>query len=267
MAVLGALRRAGGALRANPVLFLATGVLGVLQLPQLVAQTLNPAVATAVSMVTSLGFVVVMPFIQGGLIAMADEALDGRTTLGTFTRAGRANYVQLLIGYALVLGVNLALMLVLGVVGVVAGVGLLVLIPRPDEAGVLILLLVGLVLLVLVLVYLTIAFFIQFYGQAIVIDDHEAIAGFRRSVALVRSTLLATTGYSVIVGLVGGAFGLLVGILSILLSAGTGRGPTLVALSPAGEVAVVVGFAALSAIVAAFLLTYSVSYYRTVSVA
>lgn len=264
MAVFSALRWALGALLRNPVVFLATGIIGALQVPQLAAQAIDPAIATATSMVFSLGFVVVMPYIQGGLIAMADEALDGQTSLRTFTRAGRANYVQLLIGYALLLGVNLVLVLLIGVVGLVGGIALFVLVPNPEAVGMLALAVVVVLLLVLVLAYLVVVFVVQFYGQAIVIDDDEAIEGLRRSIRVVRSNLVATTGYSVVAGIVGGLFGVAIGIASILLSAGTGTTPDLVQLSLAAKAAILVGVVASSMLVGALLLTYSVGFYRTV---
>jgi len=112
MAALRALPTAASALVRNPVLFVAAGVVALLQLPQFGVQALGPLVASALSFAFSLAFIVIVPFVQGGLLAMANEAVDGRTTLGTFVPAGKGHYVQLLLGYAILLAVNVAFALV-----------------------------------------------------------------------------------------------------------------------------------------------------------
>jgi hypothetical protein len=62
------------------------------------------------AVVTSLGvsvlFVFLLPFFQGGIIGMTDEALLGRTSLGQFFQSGRANYLSIFGAYLLLLGVN-----------------------------------------------------------------------------------------------------------------------------------------------------------------
>ncbi len=64
--------------------------------------------------------VAAVPFLQAGLLAMADEALGGSTSLATFVDAGRRCYAPVLVAYLVVLGVDA---LVGEVVIVLAGVG------------------------------------------------------------------------------------------------------------------------------------------------
>lgn len=52
---------------------------------------------------------IVMPFFQGDLLGMADEALNGQTGLGTLVSEGKTNYIRLLLGYLALFAVNLVL--------------------------------------------------------------------------------------------------------------------------------------------------------------
>jgi hypothetical protein len=97
MAVLSALRRTPGALQRNPILFVPVLVITLFQVPQLVLQSINPLLASVVSLEFSLIFILVKPFFQAGIIGMADEALDGRTSLESFLREGKVNYVSVLV--------------------------------------------------------------------------------------------------------------------------------------------------------------------------
>lgn len=263
MAVLRSLRRAVAGLARNPVVFVVTAALALVQLPQLAAQAIGPAVATVASTVFGLGFVVVVPFVQGGAIAMADEALDGRTRLRTFVRAGRANYVQLLIGYALLLGVNMAIVVGGLLVGLLGAVVVFVLVPDPTSTVVplVVLALIGLVVL---LAYLAVAFVVQFYGQAIVLDDLPAVDGFKRSVRLVRDNPVPVVGYTLLAGSVGGLYGLVVGALSILLSTRPDAGLDVPQLTLAGQVGAALGVVVVTTLLGAVLLVYSVAFYRAI---
>ena len=109
MVVLNALRRTPGALRRNPVLFVPILVISLFQVPQLALQAVNPLLSSIVSLGLSLVLLVVMPFFQGGLIAMADEALDGRTAVQTFIEAGKTNYVSILVASLALMAVNFVL--------------------------------------------------------------------------------------------------------------------------------------------------------------
>ena len=217
MAVLNALRQTPGALRRNPVLLVPILVITLLQIPQLALQPVNPLLSSLVSLVVSLAFIVVMPFFQGGLIAMADEALDGRTALQTFIDDGKANYVSILVAYLALIAVNFALgigaffVALFGGIFVIGSGGL-------ESAGIAVLGVVAIVVAVVVLLYLLALFFLQFYAQAIVLENVGAVDGLKRSVSVVRQHLVSTLGYSILVGILGGVFGGVFGVLSLVLS-------------------------------------------------
>jgi len=217
MAVLNALRRTPSALRRNPVLLVPILALSLIQVPQLALQAVDPLLSSIVSLGMSLVFLVVMPFFHGGLIAMADEALDGRTALQTFVDDGKANYVSLLVAYLALMAVNFALGMVaffvalFGGIFVLGGGGL-------ESASLAVLAAIGIVVAIVVLLYLLVLFFLQFYGQAIVLEDMGAVDGLKHSASVVRHHLVSTLGYSVLVGILGGVFGGVFGLLSLLLS-------------------------------------------------
>ncbi|MFD1572233.1 hypothetical protein [Halorubrum laminariae] len=261
MVVLNALRQTPGALRRNPVLFVPILVLSLFQVPQLALQAVNPLLSSIVSLGLSLVLLVVMPFFQGGLIAMADEALDGKTALRTFIDAGKANYVSILVAYLALMAVNFVLGMVAFFVGLVGAVfvlgsgGL-------ASANIATLAVIGLVVAIVVLLYLIVLFFLQFYGQAIVLDDMGAVDGLKHSVSVVRQHIVSTLGYSILVGVLGGVFGSIVGVFSLLLSP---ESTTAFHLPPLSlPLLAVVGLLALvvSVVFSGFFAVYSVSFYR-----
>jgi len=264
MVVLNALRQTPGTLRRNLVLFVPILVLSLFQVPQLALQAVNPLLSSIVSLGLSLVLLVVMPFFQGGLIAMADEALDGKTALRTFIDAGKANYVSILVAYLALMAVNFVLGMVAFFVGVVGTVfvlgsgGL-------ASANVATLAVIGLVVAIVVLLYLIILFFLQFYGQAIVLDDMGAVDGLKHSVSVVRQHIVSTLGYSILVGVLGGVFGGIVGVLSLLLSPESTTAfhlpeLSLPVLAAVGLLALVVGV-----VFSGFFAVYSVSFYRGIT--
>ncbi|AFK20908.1 hypothetical protein E6P09_18690 (plasmid) [Haloferax mediterranei ATCC 33500] len=205
MAVGKALQSVPSALARNPLIVALFGLFGLIQSVTVVTQQINPLVGLAVSGVFFLGILVGMPFIHGGLIKMADEALRGTTSLSTFISAGKQNYVSLLGAMFVVFGVNMALGIVLWIIVIMGvGVGMAV----GEHTG---LIIAGLIGLVIGLVYFVFVFFIQFYSQEIVLNDASAIDSLKQSAALVRKHLLSTFGYMLISavggGLVGGAIG------------------------------------------------------------
>jgi len=249
MGVLQALQRTPGALKRAPGLLVPQLIVFVLLLPQLLLQSAAPLLSSLVSLGVSGIFLVVTPFIQGGMFGMADEALRGRSSLSRFFADGKSNYVQLLIAYVLLLVVNG----VLGVVAVFAGVGALL---GHGTTGLVLLAVVA----VVGLLYLLVTFFVQFYGQAIVVDGESAIAAFTRSYRVVRANLLGTIGYLVVAVLVGGVAGGLYGGLSVLAmpdAAAYG----LPALSTPMLVVVGLLAAVVGSVVSAFSLTFSVAVY------
>ena len=263
MAVFKSLSRVPDALSRNPVVFVPVAGYLLLQLPQFFAGSLSPGLQSGLSLVWSLLTVVLSPFYVGGLLSMADEALDGDTGAGSFVDGGRDHYVQLLIGYVLLIAVNgvigflVAILVVVAFVVVLGSGGL-------GNASAATLAVLGVVALLVALAYLALNFFIQFYSQAIVIDGDDAIPAFKRSVRLVRGNLAAAFGFVLLRGAIGllGAAPLvavsftqtpaltgLVGLPRLSL-------PTLVAVAAVGLL--------LSTLASTVTATYGVSFYRAI---
>lgn len=266
MALQTALRRTPSTLASNPVLFVPVLVLTLLQVPQLLLQSSAPILASILSLALSALYLVLVPFVQAGLIGMADEALDGRTSLSTFVAAGKEHFVSVFVVYLILLAVNIALgviAFIAGIVGVVsfypggaAGTG------GPNTA---LLAVVAVVVLAAVLAYLVVAFLIQFYGQAIVIDDYGAIDSIRHSVGVVRRNVVSVLGYTLLVGVLAGAFGLVVGLGSALAApsmSGAPVDPFAVGLPSLGAVGASALVVVLGTLFGGFFGTLSVAYYR-----
>jgi hypothetical protein len=232
-----------------------------LQVPQLALQAVNPLLSSIVSLGLSLVFLAIMPFFQGGLIAMADEAIDGRTALQTFIDDGKGNYVSLLVAYLALMAVNFVLGMIAFFVALFGGVlflgsgGL-------ESASLALLAVVGIVVAIIGLLYLLAFFFLQFYGQAIVLDGMGAVDGLKHSASIVRQHLVSTLGYSILVGIVSGVFGGVAGILSILLSPQSATTLGLPELSLPIVVAVGLIVLAGGVLLGGFFAVYSVSFYR-----
>lgn len=263
MAVLSALRRTPGALLRNPILFVPVAVLMLFQMPQLAIQAVDPLLASAVSVAISLLFIVVMPFFQGGIVGMADEALQTPTSLETFVEEGKSNYVAVLIGYVFLVAANV----VVGIVAFLGAllVGIAVFAGGAGGPSLVILAIAGIVGLLLLLAYLLFVFFVQFYAPAIVIDDMSAVEGIKHSASVVRANLVSTLGYTLIVGLLGGAIGLVFGLASMLFSPGSPAidvGPD---LSLVGVVVIALVIAVIGSLFGGFFGVYQVAFYREVT--
>ncbi|MFC6825004.1 hypothetical protein [Halopelagius fulvigenes] len=259
MAVLQAFRRSPGALVRSPALLVPAFVLFLFQVPQLVLQSTSPLLASVVSLGASLLLLLAIPFFQGGMVGMADEALDGRSSLSAFLAHGKANYVQILVAYLLVVVVNF----VLGAVLVAVGFGALL--SGAFHLGTLALVTLGIVAAVLVIIYLLLAFFIQFYAQAIVLEGYSAVDGLKRSYSVVRSNLGATFGYMVLAFVISVVLGLSYGGLSLLTTPEAAAEFGLPVLSTGGLVGVGLVMTLVGSVVSAFLLVYSVAFYRLVT--
>lgn len=270
MALQTALRRTPPTLVDNPVLFVPVLALTLLQVPQLLLQSSAPLVASLVSLAASALYLVAVPFFQAGIIGMADEALDGLTSLSTFVAAGKEHFVSVFVVYLILLVVNVALGLIAFVAGIVGAVSLLGALPTgaPDPGGVNVALLaaVAVVVLAVVLAYLVVAFLIQFYGQAIVIDDYGAIDSITHSAGVVRRNVVSVLGYSVLVGVLAGGFGLVIGLGSALAAPQFGAGgavdPFVVSMPSLGAVAISAVTVVLGTLFGGFFGTLSVAYYR-----
>lgn len=259
------------AVRRNPVLFVVPALLALLQLPQLVLQAVDPFVGGLVSLLLTGVMILALPFLQGGLVAMAAEALDGETRLATLVAAGRTHYVSLFVAFLVFLGLNTV---VFGLVFVGVFLGVVVFVG--GAASPLALAALGLFALLVFGLYLLFVFFLQFYAQAIVVDDLGAFDGLRRSASVVRANLADTLVYSFIGGGVGALFGLFGAVFSLVLTPMPATGPSPPTVLPVPEplagfepslATVAVGFLALvvvSTLVGALMGTYSVAFYRAV---
>jgi hypothetical protein len=262
MAVLKALRQTPSALQRNPILFVPVLVILLFQIPQLVLQAINPLVASVVSMVISLVFIFIMPFFQAGIVGMADEALDGQTSLESFVREGKSNYVSILVVSLVLVAVNFALGFVAFFVAIFGGFA-----AYSDTGGVAIgvLVIIGLIVALVVLAYLLVIFFVQFYSQAIVLDDLGATDGLKHSVSVVRHHLVSTLGYSVLVGVLGGIAGGVFAIGSLLTSPQSASTLPLPQISLAGAVGVILLVLVFGVLFGGFFGVYSVAFYRTIN--
>ena len=260
MAALNSLRPAIRALIENPILIVIVGLYGLVQLPQLALQPTQPIVAVIISLGITGVMLVVMPFFQGGLLGMADEALNGQTSLGTLVSEGKTNYVRLLLAYLALFAVNLVFGFVVFIAMILGGIGLFAGDSQPSLAALGAIAVVG---ILVVLAYLLVIFFIQFYAHAIVLTDTTLVDGFKRSVSLVRKNIASTFGYTLLL-LVGSVFfGGIGSIASLLLSPQATELPLPDVSLPVLAVAAIVYVVAL-AILGAFYATYSVAFYRSI---
>jgi hypothetical protein len=267
MAVVQSLQAASTALRRNPVVAGTVLVLSLLQLPVQFASLAGPSVSTAVDAASSLAALVVAPFVFGGLLGMAAEALDGTTGLGTFVEAGKRHYTSMLGAYLLLIGVLLVFWFVSGFLGIAAIAGIGILSGGPSGSSGPLFLAMFLVTTVVFLVGLFVPlFFVQFYGQAIILDGESAISGFKRSVGLVRRNLASVLGYSLFVLGTGLLFGLLGSVPSMLLSAQATQVPVSMSLPDPGlpaTVALTVVGNVVFGLLGGLFLVFSVAFYRT----
>jgi len=262
MALLKALRQTPSALQRNPRLFVPVLVILLFQIPQFGLQAINPLVASVVSLVLSLVFIFIMPFFQAGIVGMADEALDGQTSLESFVREGKSNYVSILVVSLLLVAVNFALGFVAFFVAIFGGFAAY---SDTGGVGIGVLVIVGLIVALVALAYLLVIFFLQFYSQAIVIDDLGAVDGVKHSISVVRRNLVSTLGYSVFVGILGGVAGGVFGIGSLLTSPQSSSVLALPEIPIAGVVGVTFLILVCGTLLGGFFGVYSVAFYRTIN--
>lgn len=263
MAVFRALKQTPGAFLRNPVIALPMIAIVLLQAPTFATEFLDPSLAIVLSLGVSVVFVFLMPFFQGGIIGMADEALDGSTSIGSFLEAGTSNYVSIFGAYLLLLAINV----VLGVGAFVVfflGIGAAYL--GGDAAlGGSSLIILGVFGLLFGIAFLLFTVFVQFYPQAIVIDGHGAIGGLKRSIGVVRRNFLATVGYSLLAGAIGIGFGLFAAVLSVFASPTsmamlTSETPPLSWIVPVGIVGGI-----LTVVLGTLLAIFAVAFYRAIT--
>ena len=261
MAVLSALQTGGRAVVRNPVLFVVTTLLGALQTPQMLAGTVNSLAAGVVSLAFSALWIFLFPFVQGGLLGMANEAVDGDTRIGSFVREGRTHYVSLFAVYLLLVAVSL----VLGVVVVAAGFfgvgGFLIGGGNHSTAA---LTAVAAVAVLVALCYLLGMFFLQFYSHAIVVDGVSAAGGLKRSARSVRRHLASSVGYSLVSAAVGATFGVFGAAFSVATTPASVAAFDLPTLSLTAAVGLLAVFAVVTGLVSAVMATFSVAFYREI---
>lgn len=271
--VLQALQSAVAAVRRNPVLFVAAAAFSLLQLPGLLAQFAAPLVGGLLSLGFSAVSLFVMPFLFGGLIGMANEALGGRTSFETFVSEAKTHYVSILVVYLALFGINLVMGIALFFGLLLAGVALY---PGGGES-VLLAAIVAFVGLVALAGYLLVIFTIQFFGHAIVVDDLDAVASIKRSAWCVRHNLLAVLGYTLLTAVGGAVFGLVGGLFSLLTSP-TSPGADIPPSAPAashlpvavpsvgiaGTVGLLVVLLVATALFGGFFAAFSTAFYRAV---
>jgi hypothetical protein len=214
-----------------------------------------------------------VPFFFGGIIGMANQAIDGRTSFETFVREGKTHYVSILVVYLALFAVSLVLGFVVTFVAILGGIIF------PGSAGQ-----PNLVLLsVLAIIggvagfgYLLITFVIQFFGHAVVVDDLGTVDSIKRSAWCVRHNPVSVLGYTVLATIGGAAFGVFGGAFSLLTSPQFSQRPTvgrgavgpaagplpvdLPSLGLAGTAVLVVLFSILTGLFAAF----STAFYGTI---
>lgn len=263
MAVLKALKRSPGAFWGNPVIALPIIALVLLQTPSFAAEFLDPFLAMVLSVGVSVIFVFLVPYFQGGVIGMADEALDESTSIGTFHTAGTSNYVSIFGAYLMLIAINVVLGIGILLV-IVLGLGAAYFGGNASVGGVSFVFLAAFGILV-ALGYLLFNFFIQFYPQSIVIDDYGAIGGLKHSIGVVRRNVLASVGYSLVAGGIGIGFGILAGVISIFASPNSMA--TLATETPPLTWFIAFGIIGglLSVILGTFMAIFSVSFYRVIT--
>ena len=258
MAVIKSLTKAPGLLASNPVLFVPLFVLYLLSSIQTVSQSVAPLAGAIIALVMSGVLFFLGPLFQAGTIGMTNEAAtSSRTSLGTFVQDAKQHYVSVLGAY---LGF-VVIMIGLIIVAVIAG-GIVAAIYFFVSDSLVVVALGALVGLAVGIAYFAIAFLLQFYAHAIVIEDYGAVDGLKRSVSVVRDNLLAVGGYFLIVFAGGAVLTVLyVGLLWLL--------PIPFITEPATTVTLEIALleALLTVVVlapfGAVYLVYSVLFYRT----
>lgn len=268
MAAIRSLKPAIGSLAANPIIVVVAAVVGLFQLPQLLVPTTQPLLSTAVSLGMTGILILFIPFYQGGILGMADEARTGTTTVSTLIDTGKANYVSLLLAYFVVIAIAIAFGILVTIAAVGGGLAASMSaasLANGGQSNPAIFVILALVGLLIVVAYLAVVIAIQFYAHEIVLNNAGVAEGFKRSFGLVRRNLLSVIGYSLILFVGGAVIGVFSASASILLSPQPQMQPMLPELSlpvliGAGVVSVLA-----TALLGAFYATYSVTFYRNIS--
>ncbi|TYT62804.1 DUF7847 domain-containing protein [Natrialba swarupiae] len=201
MAVLAAFKDGWTALRANPALLVAGAFIALGGQLSVLWGIVDSSVAPLVW----LGWLLVFPFVVGGFIGMALEAIrESETSLERFVRSGRTHYVRLLLATilygAVVFGFVVVAML-LSMAGsvvtfVLAMVASTAVPPEVVMVATFVVIIAGVLLAVVAVLALLVA--VQFYTAAIVVEDKGVVPSFRRSIGVVRRNLPSVIGFSIL---------------------------------------------------------------------
>jgi hypothetical protein len=239
MGAIGAVSTALDALRREPVVFLPLLVIAAVSTVLSGLQFVSPALGL-VGGVLMLGWYLVVPYVVGGALSLVEGALDGDATTDSFFDGARRYYVRLLAGGLLVVAVTLVAYVLAAVIGfaLLFGVFAIGAVGDPGAGGFGVLAVIGIVVVgLLLLVFVGIPlFFLQFYGAAIVLEEHGIVDGFRRSIDVARDRWVSVLGFDGILL----ALGTVTGVVSLLLypidlfsvPAEPGAGATSSSLSP-----------------------------------
>ncbi|GAB7010682.1 hypothetical protein [Halorubrum trueperi] len=181
------------ALRANPILLVAGLLIGAGSQLQYVDHLIeSPLLSAGVS----LTWLIVFPFVLGGFLGIAQDAIDGTdASLTRFFAAARTHYHRLLLATVVFVLLVFGTAIGLGFIGFILGVGSMALAAVNEMAA----FAAGVVSLLIWLVsILVVIMFVQFYDTAIVIEDESVADSFWRSVGLVRSNLKSVAGFSLV---------------------------------------------------------------------
>lgn len=263
MAVFRSLGTAGRTVVRNPIVLVISAIFSALQFPILLARSLDPVLGAVISLGFNGFFILALPFFQGGVVGLADEAIDGRAKFGTFVSEGKSNYVSLFVAYLLAVVASFVLFVVVGFV-FLFGVAGVFLAGNGEPSGVAIVVMLLVSLLFIAVVFLLMLFF-QFFVQSIAIDGTAAVGGFRHSYRCVRAHLVSVFGYTILVGVVATVIGGLGAGVSIAAMVTPGVATSNFGVSPVFAVISLV-FALISGVFSGFLVTFSVAFYRTIRV-
>ena len=201
MAVIAAFKDGWTALLENPVLLAAGLIYAVGSQLGTIGELVDSVVVSALA---SIGWFLLVPFVLGGLIGLAVDALrETDPSVAQFFGAGRTYYVRILLATVLFVVLVIGVMIVTMIPSFIVGVGLLGIASLESGAalGIGVVLVLGYVLLLAVFMM-----YLQFYDAAIVVEDEPVVAALTRSVGLVRRNLVSVIGYSILWSILLNAF-------------------------------------------------------------
>ena len=206
MGAISELSTAGGVLRRNPIIFIATLLAALAGGLSTVGQMTTGNVAVVV--VLWIVSILLTPFFTGGLLGMAERGLTGSAGLRTLFAEGASNYLSIL-GGSILFGVAfIAVYIAYAIIALIIGFGASAVFSMGGGTGTGLLGLgFGLVFTLLILLAIPLFFllflFLYFFDVAIVVGDERAWSGIKRSTGFVRSNFASAFGFTIITGILG----------------------------------------------------------------